>query len=243
MIHMPDIILCYHSNMNQRIVIWASAIAGLIFLVLLGTLAHAYRIDAHLAVFLRPRHKAVMNVVRPVEVVTSTPSVSSTELKLEEGSDREEMMNDYWLARINSLRVQKNLKPLRFDSRLAATAKIWADHMGSTGVLGHDRPDGKTMHEWVATYNLPFTERGPGGWNGNYFAENIGRAYADDTTESIQKGLDQVLTFMVDEGPEGAHYRTIFSPDWNTYGGGFSFVPVAGGRMQIYMAFHYASLK
>jgi uncharacterized protein YkwD len=225
----------YHGDMPTRIKMWTGLAAGVIVVLFLGRLAHLYRIDAHVAVFLRPKHKAVIEAPEPV--------VASTELKSQQGSDREEMMNDYWLLRVNALRAQKNLLPLKFDSRLAATAKIWAEHMGTTGVLSHDRPNGETVNEWVKTYALPFTDRGPGGWNGNYFSENIGRAYADDTPESLQKGLDQVLTFMFDEGPDGAHYRTIFSPDWNSYGGGFYFAPMNGGRLQIYMAFHYASLR
>jgi len=221
--------------MTRRILSWAGFGAVLVAVIILGWLAHAYRIDAHVAVFFQPRKKIVTEA--------PTPAATSTEVTMQEGDDREHVMNDYWLSRINDLRAQKNLLPLTFDSRLAATAKVWATQMGMTGVLSHDRPDGESVHDWIKPYNLPFTDRGPGGWNGNYFTENIGRAYADDSTESIQKGLDQVLDFMVAEGPDGDHYRTIFSPDWNRYGGGFYFVPAEGGRLQIYMAFHYASLK
>jgi uncharacterized protein YkwD len=226
--------------MDRRIVIGAGSIAALIVLIGLGSLAHAYRIDAHVAMFFHPRKKSVVEIPEAVAATSSTPTVTST-ANLQAGD--EDAMNAYWLSRINALRAEKNLSSLKLDTRLEATAKIWATHMGTTGMLGHDRPDGKTMHEWIEAYQLPFTEHGPNGWNGNYFTENIGRAYADMNAASLQKAMDQVLTFMVDEGPEGDHYRTIFSPDWNSYGGGFYFVPAAEARVQVYMAFHYASLR
>ncbi len=116
--------------------------------------------------------------------------------------------------------------------------------MGTTGALNHDRPNGEKVSEWIKAYNLPFIARGAtSGGYGNTFTENIGRAYADTTKESLQAGLDQVLASMVDEGPGGDHYRTIFSPDWNRYGGGFYFEPIGKVRVRVYMAFHYASLQ
>ncbi len=234
--------------MDRRIVIGAYCTTGLVAVIFLGWLAHAYRIDAHAVAFFNVRPTAVISVPKnPGTVVSSTPSSVpapiSTKPEVGQGSDREEMMNAHWLSRINALRVEKNLQPLTFDPRLAATAKVWADQMGMAGDLSHTRPDGKTVHEWVKTYDLPFTARGPGGWNGNFFTENIGRAYADTSMENIQKGLDQVLGFMVDEGPDGDHYRSIFSPDWNRYGGGFYFETVSENQSRIYMTFHYASLQ
>jgi len=226
--------------MDRRITIGVVGIAILIACTGLGVLAHAYRIDAHVAMFFHTRQKSVVEILEVMMATSSDPvvtSVTSTQ------AEDEDALNKYWLSRINALRAEKALKPLTLDSRLEATAKIWAVHMGTTGVLTHDRPNGEAVHDWIKTYDLPFTARGVGGWNGNYFTENIGRAYADTSTESLQKGLDQVLNFMVNEGPEGDHYRTIFSPDWNRYGGGFYFVPVGDERVQVYMVFHYASLQ
>jgi len=157
--------------------------------------------------------------------------------------DRDQEMAEYWLSRINQVRRQKNLRELVPDQRLANTAHDWAVSMGTRGVINHDRPEGKTVHEWVAPYQLTFTERSSdGGWRGNFFSENIGRAYADETTESYHHALDQVLADMLSEGPDGDHVRTIVSTDWNSLGSGFYFEPISPGRVRVYMAFHYASL-
>ena len=186
---------------------------------------------------------AKLDIPKPVAIVAPTASTTSQKLKSTGETSDEEVMNMYWLSRINELRQQQKLEPITFDPRLAHTAKIWAVHMGTTGILSHERPNGEKVSEWIKTYNLPFITRPAGSGYTNTFTENIGRAYADISMESFQAGLDQALTSMVDEGPEGDHYKTIFSPNWNRYGGGFYFEPIAKGRVRIYMAFHYANLQ
>lgn len=217
--------------MVKRIVIAVYLIAGLIAVTSLGWLAHTYRIDAHILAFFQPRNA--------INVLAST----SAEPVAAKGQTDEDILNSYWLQKINDLRAQRSLKPLALDARLEATAKVWAVQMGTSGVLRHDRPNGESVQDWIKAYGLPFTERGPKGWSGNYFTENIGRGFSDASIQGDEKALDQVLNFMVDEGPDGDHYRTIFSSDWNRYGGGFYFAPAGDGRVQIYMAFHYASLQ
>lgn len=171
-----------------------------------------------------------------------SPSTSST-TPLENDSITQSM-NRHWLSKINDLRAQKNLRQLVLDPRLDDTANEWAVHMGTTGVLSHDRPDGETVHDWIGKRGLVFTVRdAPGGWHVNYFTENIGRAHAASSTDSYDAALDRVLQDMLSEGSDGPHYRTIYLPDWNRFGGGYYFEPVGDGTIQIYMAFHYASLQ
>jgi uncharacterized protein YkwD len=175
----------------------------------------------------------------PLSVPAVTASTSTAAERTGETSD----MNNYWLAKINGLRRQKNLRTLALDKRLMDTAQKWADELGSRGELTHDRPNGETVHEWITHDGLDFTQRdSPDGWKTNFFVENIGRAYADKTTDSLHAALDEVLTSMLDEEAEGPHVRTIFHPDWNSFGAGFYFEPVSPGRVRVTMAFHYASL-
>ncbi len=232
--------------MNKKIVLGAISVAGLILVMALGWFVYARHSNksAAEAVSLNDNN-IILDPPKPAVIAPPTPATTSTKLEItEDGSTvNEEVMNMYWLSRVNELRQKNQLEPLTFDARLADTAKVWAVHMGTTQILSHDRPNGEKVSEWIKAYNLPFMTRGPGGGYRNTFTENIGRAYADTSIKSLQKGLDQVLTSMVDEGPEGDHYRTIFSPDWNRYGGGFYFDPIAKDRVRVYMTFHYASLR
>src|SRR5689334_13752598 len=79
---------------------------------------------------------------------------------------REQEMNEYWLGRINALREEAHLHPLVLSTSLMANATEWATWMGTNATLTHDRPDGTSIQR-----------RG--------YVENIGRAYADETTESL----------------------------------------------------------
>ena len=231
---MKIILMNLASMIMKKTILEAICIGSVIVVIAFGCLVYAHLIN-----------KPAVNAFRmqPVTVALPIPSTTSTELKMAEGSSTEEAMNTYWLSRINELRQQKKLEPIAFDARLAYTAKIWAVHMGTTGILSHDRPNGERVSEWIKTYNLPFTTPAPGSGYKNTFTENIGRAYADTSTQSLQKGLDHVLATMINEGPEGSHYRTIFSSDWNRYGGGFYFEPISKGHVRVYMAFHYAHLQ
>ncbi|MBP6944771.1 CAP domain-containing protein [Patescibacteria group bacterium] len=232
--------------MNNKMALGAISVTSLIGVIVLGWFVYVRRINkpAAEAVSLNDNNR-ILDTPKSVAIESLLPAPTSTKQEMTEGisNSNEEAMNVYWLSRINELRQQKQLEPIAFDARLARTAMVWAVHMGTTRVLSHDRPNGEKVSEWIKAYNLPFKSRQPGGGYGNTFTENIGRAYADTSIKSLEKGLDQVLVSMVDEGPEGDHYRTIFSPDWNRYGGGFYFDPIAKDRVRVYMAFHYASLQ
>lgn len=236
----------YSMIMNNKMALGAISVTSLIGVIVLGWFVYVRRINKPAAVVITlSDNSIILDRPKPAVVTLPVPSATSTKQEMTEGvsNSNEEAMNVYWLSRINELRQQKQLEPIAFDARLARTANVWAVHMGTTQVLSHDRPNEEKVSEWIKTYNLPFRSRGPGGGYRNTFTENIGRAYADTSVKSLQKGLDQVLTSMVDEGPEGDHYRTIFSPDWNRYGGGFYFDPIAKDRVRVYMAFHYANLQ
>ncbi|MBD3311406.1 MAG: SH3 domain-containing protein [Candidatus Magasanikbacteria bacterium] len=157
----------------------------------------------------------------------------------------EDELNRYWVERINALRVKKNLRQLVIDNRFRNTAQEYAIYMGDTGAKDHSRSDGKTMHEWIDTKNLDFTQRySPEGWNTNYFTENIAWRKAEGTTESIKKQvLDPTLQLFLDEAPyNGDHYRTIFHKDWNSVGVGFHFKKIDDDLYYVNVVFHYGSL-
>ena len=153
-------------------------------------------------------------------------------------------LNTYWLQKINTLRSAKGLRELILDQRFVNTAAEYAAYMGQTGATNHERPRGMTMHQWINTKGVVFTDRhSDGGWETNYFTENISWGYADGTTESVQKALDQALEFFLSEkASNGPHYRTIYHPDWNSVGLGFYFEPVESGKYKVYVAYHYGSL-
>ncbi len=153
-------------------------------------------------------------------------------------------LNRYWLKRINELRAAKGLRLLVLDQRWADTASEWAGYMDEVNQMTHDRPDGKTMHQWIDTKGLAFTVRySEDGWNTNYFTENISWDYANGTTASVEDGLESTLAYYLAEAAvNGPHYRTIYHPDWNSVGVGFSFEP-SGDGYKVYMAFHYGSLE
>lgn len=158
-------------------------------------------------------------------------------------ADLLEDLNRYWLARVNALRAEKGLRTLRSDVRLITTAGEWAGEMAMRREVTHARIDGKTMHQWIDTKQLEFTERGVDpGWRTSYFVENIARAYAKPTAEGMKRALDSVLDAFLSEGPGGDHYESIFHPDWNGVGLGYAFDPVEK-TSRTYFAFHYGSLK
>lgn len=152
-------------------------------------------------------------------------------------------LNQYWLAKINALRAEKNLRQLVIDERWEKTAAEWAAYMGTINKATHDRPDGKTMHQWIDTKGLPFTTRySDGGWKDNYFTENISYGFADGNTASVEDVLDEALAmYLAEASSNGAHYRTIYHPDWNSVGLGVYLRP-DGSRYKVFVAFHYGSL-
>ena len=143
------------------------------------------------------------------------------------------------------MRAQQGLRQLVLDSRWVDTATEWATYMGEQDLATHNRPDGKSMHQWIDTKGLDFTERySPEGWSGNYFTENIAWGIASNgTTSSVENVLDDTLAFYLSEASyNGSHYRTIYHPDWNSVGLGFHFTPVGSGY-KVYVALHYGSLE
>lgn len=153
-------------------------------------------------------------------------------------------LNVYWRDEINALRADAGVRELVIDERFVKTATEWATWMGENDTFTHTRPDGSSMHTWINTKNLDFTERyEPGGWTTNYFSENIAWGYTGNSMDGVKKMLDNSLQMMLAEGPTGGHYRTIYHPDWNSVGVGFSFDPVGDGRYKVFVAMHYGSLE
>lgn len=153
-------------------------------------------------------------------------------------------LNRYWLERVNVLRRDKQLSILVSDTRLIATSAEWATEMMQRGEITHERRDGKTMHQWIDTKGLDFTERNSEfGWRTNYFVENIARFYAEPTIVGMETALDRVLEDFLSEGPGGAHYESIYYPDWNSVGLGYAFQATEEENARVYFAFHYGSLE
>lgn len=170
----------------------------------------------------------------PVSVPEPTPVSETKDVNL----------NEYWLGKINALRLQKNVRPLVVDTRLIKTASAWASEMQKRGEITHTRTDGKTMHQWIDAKNLAFTKRGAEhGWRTNYFVENISRFYAKPTDAGLKQALDKTLEAFLSEGPGGDHYESIYHPDWNSVGLGYAFQPSEDKMVRVYFAFHYGSLE
>jgi len=154
-------------------------------------------------------------------------------------------VNTLWLDEINALRANKGLRLLVVDDRWIETASEYAQYMGDNEVMDHSRADGKSMHEWIDTKGLDFTERySDGGWNTNYFTENIAWGYMselnlDELTDVMADTLD---FYLAEEGYNGAHYRTIYHTDWNSVGTGV-YILNSGSGYKAYLVFHYGSLE
>jgi len=155
--------------------------------------------------------------------------------------------NEYWLSEINKLRAAQNLRSLVLDQRFANTATEWAGYTGEElGYMTHNRPDGKSMHQWIDTKDLDWTVRysEPDGWVSNYFTENIAWNYIDGTTAGLEKAMDYTLDWMLAEASyNGDHYRTIYHPDWNCLGLGYYFEDIGNDRYKVYIVMHYGSLN
>lgn len=155
--------------------------------------------------------------------------------------------NAYWISEINKLRAERGLRQLVLDQRFVDTATEWAVYMGGDlAYTTHTRPDGKSMHQWIDTKNLDWTERysEPDGWVSNYFTENIAWNYIEGTTDGLKKAMDYTIDWMLAEASyNGDHYRTIYHPDWNCVGVGFYFKDLGNGRYHVFMAMHYGSLQ
>ncbi len=153
-------------------------------------------------------------------------------------------LSQYWLEKVNSLRREKGLRELVLDQRFVNTASEYAGYMGTTGAKNHERADGKTMHQWIDSQGLAFTKRySAGGWQTNYFSENISWGYASGNTEAVKKVLDDTMDmYLAEASYNGAHYRTTYHPDWNVLGVGFYFKDEGDGRYQVFCVFHYGSL-
>ena len=153
-------------------------------------------------------------------------------------------LNLYWLERINGLRREKQLPLLVTDQRLVDTAGEWATEMERRGEITHVRTDGKTMHQWIDTKQLDFTERGSkNGWKRNYFVENIARFYAESSVVGMKQALDRILVDFLSEGPGGDHYESIYHQDWNSVGLGYAIHVAENESERVYFVFHYGSLN
>jgi len=184
-----------------------------------------------------------------IQTVTATVLADITKTNFQEGEVPDGVnlteLNEYWLAKINALRAEKNLRQLVLDSRWIDTASEWAGYMGKNGLMTHARPDGKSMHKWIDAKGLAFTKRySENGWKVNYFTENIAWGITDGTTDGVKKVLDSTLRFFLSEASyNGDHYRTIYHVDWNSVGLGYYFAPQGNGKYKVSVAMHYGSLE
>jgi uncharacterized protein YkwD len=152
-------------------------------------------------------------------------------------------LNKYWLAKINAVRAKKGLRQLVLDQRLINTATEWSNVMGKQDELTHDRANGQTMHQWIDTKDITFTERNStDGWTSNYFTENIARDYVANDMTDAKQALSRTMDAFLSEGESGDHYRTIYHADWNAVGVGFYFTKLSYSNAKVYMTFHYGSV-
>lgn len=154
-------------------------------------------------------------------------------------------INQYWQSEINKIRKNSNLRSLDINQDWINTATEWSNYMAKIDNVTHNRPDGKTMHQWINTKNLNFSTRySDDGWQTNYFTENIAWGYAENNQTSLQELLDRVLNqFLTEKSYNGPHYRTIYHPDWNSFGLGLYFKESSNNNYQVYITMHYGSLE
>ncbi|PIQ67869.1 hypothetical protein CO173_03135 [Candidatus Uhrbacteria bacterium CG_4_9_14_3_um_filter_41_35] len=177
----------------------------------------------------------------------TTTSTTQTDLNISTVPSNIDLdyINTYWQNRVNNLRVEKGLRELTVDNRWIGTATKYAEYMGENDLSNHERADGATMHQWIDQQGLDFTERyTTGGWQTNYFTENITWGYTDNSNEGLIQVLEDTMGFFLSEASyNGAHYRTIYHADWNSLGSGFYFKDLGNGQYKVSAVFHYGSLK
>lgn len=154
-------------------------------------------------------------------------------------------LNEYWLEEVNALRAQHGLRQLVLDQRWIDTATEYAALMHENQWYAHERDGGLSMHDWIDTKGLEFTERySDDGWASNYFTENISWGITDNSTEGVEWVLDYSKDFFLSEIDwNGPHYRTIYHEDWNSVGLGFYFEPQGSDSYKVYIVMHYGSLE
>lgn len=153
-------------------------------------------------------------------------------------------INEYWQAKINTLRKAKGLRELAISGQLARTSSEWAEYLGRHEKVTHARPDGKSPRQWIEGKGIDFTERNSeDGWKKNYFAENLGlKLYIKPTVAGVKTAMDAVLHRYLTEGPSGPHFRSIYHSDWNSFGASCYPVKNSQGTYSLYFVFHYGSL-
>ncbi len=154
-------------------------------------------------------------------------------------------VQEYWLAKVNALRAEKGLTQLVLDERLNDTALEYAEYMKATGASNHERADGSSMHQWIDAKELDFTTRySEGGWKTNYFTENISWGVVKNDTASIKSMMNDTMKFFLSEASyNGAHYRSIYHPDWNSAGVNIALKDTGNGKYKAYLVIHYGSLN
>lgn len=154
-------------------------------------------------------------------------------------------LNKYWLDEVNVLRAERGLRQLVLDPRWQETANEYARIMYENQWYAHERDGGLSMHQWIDTKGLDFTQRySDDGWNDNYFTENISWGITDDSNDGVEKVLDYSKDFFLGEIDwNGPHYRTIYHEDWNSVGVGFYFEKLESGFYKVYIVMHYGSLE
>lgn len=153
-------------------------------------------------------------------------------------------INQYWQELVNGLRKANGLRELTIDSRLINTANTWAKYNGQLDTATHARPNGETAQQWIKEQGIIFTERNSvDGWKTNYFSENLGvRLNVQPSLAGVKAALNSVLQSYLKEGPLGVHYKTVYYPDWNSFGAGWHPIKNSNGTYTMYFVFHYGSL-
>lgn len=180
--------------------------------------------------------------------ITASASTTKTKLKIASTTLPNFVsvaeINKYWQEIVNAERKKKNLRQLVIDQRLITTATKWAGHLGQINKTTHARPDGESAHQWIKEEGLTFTKRySEEGWKTNFFSENLGtRLNVKPTLNAVKSALDSVLESYLKEGPKGVHYKSVYYPDWNSFGAGFFPIKNKNGTYTMYFVFHYGSL-
>lgn len=123
-------------------------------------------------------------------------------------------------ARVNAVRAEHQLIPLRASSELAAVARAHAEDMARRGYLAHENPEGKNPLDRV-------TAAGVTGFR--LLAENIG--------ESSVSG-DRVEAIVVAWMGSHDHRENVLNPAFNT--AGVAVVEAPGGKtivVELYATF------
>jgi len=102
-------------------------------------------------------------------------------------------------SKVNAVRAEKGLKPLKLDGRLSRSAAVKAKHMETNNYWSHDAPDGTTPWSFIKSEGVRYSKAG----------ENLAKCH---------NTIDQAVSAWVNSP---AHYKNIVG-EYSHFGFGHS---------------------